>query len=47
MDVDNGASGVGRDSDAIKSVEDGTGCPDVFLKASKDGRRVTEYIDAF
>jgi hypothetical protein len=47
VDVDDGRSGVGRDADTIKTIEDGAGSTDVFLKSLKYGWGVTEDVDTF
>jgi len=47
VDVDDGRSGVRRDSDTIKTIKDGASSTDVFLESFKDGWGVTEDVDAF
>jgi len=45
--VDDGRSGVRRDDDTVKTIEDGAGSTDVFLKSLKYGWGVTEDVDTF
>jgi hypothetical protein len=47
VDVDDGRSGVRRDSDTIKTIEDGAGSTDVFLKSLEYGWSVTKDVDTF
>jgi hypothetical protein len=45
VDVDDGRSRVRRDNDTIKTIKDGAGSADIFLKSLKYGWGVTEDVD--
>ena len=45
--MDDGRSGVRGDNDTIKTIEDGAGSTDVFLKSFEYGWGVTEDVDTF
>ena len=45
--MDDGRSGVRRNDDTIKTIQDGAGGTDVFLKSLEYGWGVTEDVDTF